>query len=101
MMTVKELVEALGTFPQDTLVMVQGYEGGFSDVGSILFRKMQLNVNKEEWDGPHEQADDGDASAVLLIRMDNPNSKVACESALRIDRSAYQSSTAPLSGKIQ
>lgn len=31
-MTVHELIEKLKKYPSDTLVLVQGYEGGFSDI---------------------------------------------------------------------
>ncbi len=66
-MNVGELVEALKKYPQDARILVQGYEGGFSD---IVIKKtlVKLDVNKEDWNGPHDDVNGADTPAVVLIR---------------------------------
>lgn len=72
-MTVKQLKLALERFPEETLVLVHGYEGGFSDIQSVEPVKVKLNCNEEEWYGPHENVQGSDTDAILLFRAPNPN----------------------------
>lgn len=48
-MTIAELIEKLKKFPQDSRVVVRGYEGGVDDVTSIDDIKILLNYNKDAW----------------------------------------------------
>lgn len=70
---VKELKAELSKYPDDTLVLVEGYEGGFSDIGFIKSIKVHLDINKEDYMGPHEENPKGTTSAVVLIKAQNPN----------------------------
>jgi hypothetical protein len=67
-MAAKELIEKLSKYPSDTLVLVQGYEGGFSDIVTLKKTKVELNSYKEDWNGPHEETTDSNNSAVLILR---------------------------------
>jgi len=71
-MTVQGLIKELLKLPENTTVLVQGYEGGFSDIGFIKQTKVSFNQNKEEWNGPHEEDTNGDHQAILLLRANNP-----------------------------
>ena len=54
-MKVSELIEELKKFPADLRVVVNGYEGGFSDprIGSVI--DIELDVNSEWFYGPHDK----------------------------------------------
>lgn len=56
-MTVGELRELLGTYPDDLRVVVNGYEQGYDDVspGQISVVRLALDVGVEDWEGPHEE----------------------------------------------
>ncbi len=70
-MKVKDLIEKLKTFPEDHLVVVNGYEGGFSDIDSLKSLKVKLNVNPESYNGPHDDTKDADTDVVLIQRREN------------------------------
>ncbi len=72
-MTIKELKSMLEKYPEDALALVQGYEGGFSDIGQIKPTKVKLNYYKEEWYGPHEDVEGATQVAILLMRAPNSN----------------------------
>jgi hypothetical protein len=72
---VKDLRTELAKFPDDTIVLVEGYEGGLSDIGVIKSVKVELDVNKEEYMGPHEENPKCTTSAVVLIKAQNPNAQ--------------------------
>jgi len=60
-MTVKQLTAILSTIKdQDTLVMVNGYEGGYNDVDTINPEPIDvaLDVNDKWYYGKHEKVDD-------------------------------------------
>jgi hypothetical protein len=67
--TIAELQAILAQYPPDTLVMVQGYEGGYEFLKTVELAPVKLNVNTEWFYGKHEIAEnnDGDAHAVLLL----------------------------------
>ena len=67
-MTAKELMAKFSKYPSDTLVLVQGYEGGFSDIVTLKETKVELNYYKEDWNGPHEETTNSYISAVLILR---------------------------------
>ena len=54
-MTVKELVELLGKYPDDLRVVVNGYEDGYDDLSSerIAIIKIQLDTQIYDWEGQH------------------------------------------------
>ena len=54
-MTVKELVELLGKYPDDLRVVVNGYEEGYDDLSSerIAVIKIQLDTQIHDWEGQH------------------------------------------------
>lgn len=58
-MTVGELRELLGTYPDDLRVVVNGYEQGYDDVspGQISVVRLALDVGVEDWEGRHEEPD--------------------------------------------
>jgi hypothetical protein len=71
--TVKDLVQKLSAFPPNLPVFVEGYEGGFSDIGSIKQISVVLDKYKEEWMGPHEEDADSKDLGIVLLRSPNPN----------------------------
>ncbi len=79
-MTVKELIQQLQKCDPETLILVDGYESGFSDISKIREIKVELNVHTEEYNGPHEETDKSNTKAYLLGRLPNPNSKWKDES---------------------
>lgn len=70
---VKDLRAELAKFPDDMIVLIEGYEGGLSDIGVIKSVKIELDVNKEDYMGPHEEVPNGLISAIVLIRAQNPS----------------------------
>lgn len=54
-MKVKELIEKLKEFDPDTLVMVEGYEGGLDTPKTIYSAPVVLNANFEWYYGKHEE----------------------------------------------
>lgn len=65
-MTVRELIEELSKKDQDKLVVKGGYEGGLVEVAGPADIKMNMNVNRDWYYGPHEEEDDGDTDAVKI-----------------------------------
>lgn len=72
-MTVEELIEELKKLPSDRRVLVQGYEGGYSEARINTSVLVDLNVNKQSWYGPHEKSNPGpgDIVAAVLLRERN------------------------------
>lgn len=70
-MKVKELIEKLKKFPDDTLVLVNGYEGGFSEIDALKSLKVKLNVNPESYNGPHDDVAGADTDAIVIQRREN------------------------------
>ena len=58
-MNVQQLIEELQKYPPEMRVIVDGYEGGYSDLESLKTKQIRLNVhNKDEWwFGLHDDAD--------------------------------------------
>ena len=58
-MTVGQLRELLGTYPDDLRVVVDGYERGYDDVspGQISVVLLALDVGVEDWEERHEEPD--------------------------------------------
>ena len=72
-MTIKELIKIFEKLPEDTLVLVDGYEDGLSDIALPHFVNVDLNVNFEDYYGPHSIAENGKIKAVVLHRSNNTN----------------------------
>lgn len=54
-MTVKELINKLKEYPDDTPCVVSGYEGGLSDIEQVYSDKVFLDVHRDDnYYGPHE-----------------------------------------------
>ena len=69
-MTIKELIEKLKDYPEDTRVIVDGYEGGYEDVNNVDIIHIKLNVNSADYYGPHDscKADEKDETAIHIGR---------------------------------
>ena len=65
-MTKAELIEMMSEYPNETMVVVSGYEGGKKDVTEVDQIKLKLNVNDSWYYGPHEEEEDGDTVAIYL-----------------------------------
>jgi hypothetical protein len=65
-MKVKELIEQLQSFDLDAMVVISGYEGGYSEVDSIDNIKLKLNVNKAWYYGKHEECSNAETTAVRI-----------------------------------
>lgn len=54
-MTVSELIQLLGAYPEDMRVVVSGYEEGYDDVSAerVAVEKVWLNGGTYEWQGKH------------------------------------------------
>lgn len=61
-------MKKLKEYPQDDLILVQGYEGEFSDIGQTQSSKVDLNYYTEEWNGPHEENHGNQTKAVIIKR---------------------------------
>ena len=73
-LTVKGLIEVLASFPPETRVVVDGYEGGFDSLHADSPRRISIchKPDHAEWEGEYEDAgrnpSEGDISAVRLPR---------------------------------
>ena len=70
-MTKGELIERLMEYPDDTILMVDGYGGGMTDSITIIPVDVILNKHHEWYYGKHDIAIEGEAfdiKAVLLSR---------------------------------
>ena len=64
-MTIKELIQQLQQHDPNTRVVLRGYEEGIDDLEYIQQVKLQLNVNTEEYYGPHEIKEEGHPALLL------------------------------------
>jgi hypothetical protein len=67
-MTIKELKEKLNLYPDDLSVLVDGYEGGFSEIAEVKKIKLKLNVHTASYYGPHDDTEDADTNVVVIRR---------------------------------
>jgi hypothetical protein len=67
MTTIAELIEKLREFPQDARVIVNGYEGGYEDVTGVNAIPIKLNVHTEDYYGPHDDPERGDADETAIL----------------------------------
>lgn len=77
-MTVAQLIKVLIQIQdQETRVMVNGYEGGYSDIvitnsidnNTPAIYEIALDVNKEWYYGAHEKVDDIDRDAIRQYKI--------------------------------
>jgi hypothetical protein len=69
-LTVAELIERLGLFNPESVVVIEGRYGGLDCVRAMAPADILLNVNADPDFGPHERAeneDEADARAVVLV----------------------------------
>ena len=57
-MTTSELIQALSEFPPDTLVVVEGYEGGFDEAASVDRITIKPDHNSDWYYGRHGKIND-------------------------------------------
>ncbi|MFA6144560.1 MAG: hypothetical protein WCW84_00905 [Sulfurimonas sp.] len=65
-LTVSELIEKLLKLPQDALMVVDGYEGGFDGVVDVSMIGVNYDESKEWYYGPYEQSEQKEIVAVYL-----------------------------------
>lgn len=55
MMSVRAMIDLLNEYPEDTRVVVNGYEQGYDDLSpeQISVISIVLNTGVHEWDGKH------------------------------------------------
>ena len=77
-MNISELVDILVRYPLDTRVIVDGYEGGFSDVKPEEIKIINIKLDGmivRDWFGPHSkyvgQQNDPDVIPALCIGRDH------------------------------
>lgn len=54
-MTIAELIKKLQEYPEDTRVVIRGYEGGLNDVDEVELTKIYLNYYTASYYGKHEE----------------------------------------------
>jgi hypothetical protein len=68
-MTAKELIEKLTSYPAEVRVLVDGYEGGFSEISSVKITMVKLNANSENYNGPHDEVEGADTEVIVIRRL--------------------------------
>lgn len=69
-MTIKELINILRSYPEESTILLQGYEGGFSEISEVKYVGVKLNVYQEEWSGPHEIDEKSQIKSLILTRRE-------------------------------
>ena len=69
-MNVKELIEKLKEFDQESMVIVAGYEGGHDEITGCKPIGLRLNVNDSWYYGRHEESTDHDNCKVDCIAIE-------------------------------
>ena len=69
-MTVAELIDVLNAYPQDMLVLVDGYEEGYDDIheARIACHDIALYASIHSWNGEHLHAEDGPKGGVSIVK---------------------------------
>lgn len=55
-MKVKDLIENLSKFDPETMVVVSGYEGGYTEKLGVCESELSLNVRDELYYGVHDES---------------------------------------------
>jgi hypothetical protein len=69
-MTVQELIQQLQNFPQDVLVVTEGYEDGFDTIKKISIIRVEENPKKEWYVGKFIDSESPDAKEAVLLFAD-------------------------------
>jgi hypothetical protein len=74
-MTIKELVQKLQNYPEDTRVLVEGYEGGFDHVDRVREGVFVADISSKWYYGDHgevkEHSNNTFSGIVLMSREKN------------------------------
>lgn len=54
-LTVKQIIERLSQYPEDAVVLVEGYETGWDDIHSIRQAVVVEYRKANEWDGEYQE----------------------------------------------
>lgn len=65
-MTIQQLTTLLSQYPPDTRFVVAGYEDGFNDITIHKLIRLNLDADKEWWNGQHEEVQSSGDKALLL-----------------------------------
>lgn len=65
-LTVSELIEKLLKLPQNALMIVDGYEGGFDGVIDVSMIDVNYDESKKWYYGRYEQSEQKEIAAVYL-----------------------------------
>lgn len=71
-MTVSQLIQILQTFPQDALVITEGYEDGYDTIKKVLLIPVEENPEKEWYLGKYT---DSEAAAAIQAVFLNAETK--------------------------
>lgn len=71
-MLVRELIAALKKMPKDAIVVVDGYESGYSEINPPRAIGLVLDVNDEWYYGRHSGSNESPVRGVLIEREINP-----------------------------
>ena len=66
-MTVAELIEKLKTFPQDALVVTEGYEDGYDTFKKISLIAIEINPKKDWWVGQYMDSENPNAQQAVFL----------------------------------
>ena len=72
-MNIEELIAQLKAYPPQMRVIVQGYEGGYNDIVSLMDKHIALDVHPEDYYGAHDDAEAGKGISALLLYGTNTN----------------------------
>ncbi|MBK9322338.1 MAG: GNAT family N-acetyltransferase [Bdellovibrionaceae bacterium] len=67
--TNEELVTKLRSLPGSLRILVDGYEGGFSEIAGVKIAKVKLNANSESYNGPHDEVEGADTDVIVIRRL--------------------------------
>lgn len=66
-MTVAELIEKLKTFPQDALVVTEGYEDGYDTFKKISLIAIEINPKKDWWVGQYMDSENPNVQQAVFL----------------------------------
>lgn len=75
-MTVKELKQNLNSFPDHTVVVVRGYEGGYNDISSLRTVNIKTKKNSHWYDGEYYDSDDAENSIAAIDLFGKNNNAI-------------------------
>lgn len=81
-MNIEALIEELKKYPSDTIVSLDGYEGGIEDFLVIKHEDCILNFHEESYYGPHEQ--------ISKLILDEPSDLIPYKIEKRLIISRYK-----------